>query len=124
MRSSFCIRLSRESKEWFPTEDLSLLTQSIQPAAMPKTSPKTNHPENKQSHPLSASKVSITAHPVARTAGLLNKGNTCYANAILQSLNVLPQFWTVLSSVSSCKSKLGSACFTFFTPIINFYRSF
>ena len=34
----------------------------------------------------------------SKHAGFINKGNTCYINAILQGLSVIPSFWNQQSS--------------------------
>ena len=41
--------------------------------------------------------------------GLVNKGNTCHSNAILQAISVLPNFWQRLTAESSDPSPLITA---------------
>ena len=41
-----------------------------------------------------------------RHAGFYNKGNTCYANSILQALSVVPSLWSQSPSESPCPSPL------------------
>ena len=73
MECSFCIWLARNNKAWFSKEiDLSLKT-----------------PEDPLAHQNPQSTTSKTPLPV----GFINKGNTCYANAILQVLSVLLSLW-------------------------------
>ena len=86
MECSFCIWLARNNKAWFSKEiDLSLKT-----------------PEDPLAHQNPQSTTSKTPLPV----GFINKGNTCYANAILQVLSVLPSLWIRVPSESSSLSPL------------------
>ena len=86
MECSFCVWLARNNKAWFSKEiDLSLKT-----------------PEDPLAHQNPQSTTSKTPLPV----GFINKGNTCYANAILQVLSVLPSLWIRVPSESSSLSPL------------------
>ena len=86
MECSFCIWLARNNKAWFSKEiDLSLKT-----------------PEDPLAHQNPQSTTSKTPLPV----GFINKGNICYANAILQVLSVLPSLWIRVPSESSSLSPL------------------
>ena len=86
MECSFGIWLARNNKAWFSKEiDLSLKT-----------------PEDPLAHQNPQSTTSKTPLPV----GFINKGNTCYANAILQVLSVLPSLWIRVPSESSSLSPL------------------
>ena len=93
MECSFCIWLARNNKAWSSKKiDLSLKT-----------------PENPLVHqnPLSTtSKTNSLKTNSLLPVGFINKGNTCYANAILQVLSVLPSFWIRVSSESSSLSPL------------------
>ena len=91
MECSFCIWLARNNKAWSST-DLFLKT-----------------PEDPLVHqnPLSTTYKTnslITNSPLP--AGFMNKGNTCYANGILQALSVLPSLWIRVPSDSSSLSPL------------------
>ena len=93
MECSFCIWLARNNKAWSSKEvDLSLKTpeDSLVEQNPLSTTSKTN--SLKTNSPL----------PV----GFINKGNTCYANAILQVLSVLPSLWIRVPSKSSSLSPL------------------
>ena len=93
MECSFCIWLAIKKKAWSSKEaDLSLKTpedplahQNPVPTISKTNSLKTNSPL-----------------PV----GFINKENTCYANAILQALSVLPSLWIRVPSESSSLSPL------------------
>ena len=45
----------------------------------------------------------------SKHAGLVNKGNTCYLNSILQALSVIPHFWNQQASQSDTISPLVKA---------------
>ena len=77
MECDFCIWLARINKAWSTKEmDLSLKTPE-DPLVY----------QNPTSTPSKANSLKINSPlPV----GFINKGNTCYANAILQTLIVLP----------------------------------
>ena len=113
MRASFCIWVARNSKVWSPDIDLietthppvkarkkgkekgtsDSLKKSTPPHSEPPKSPaRTEPPKSNQAS---------TYH-----AGFINKGNTCYANSILQVLSVIPALWSQLPSESSHLSPL------------------
>ena len=93
MECSFCIWLARNNKAWSSKEiDLSLKT-----------------PEDPLVHqnPLSTtSKTNSLKTNSPLPVGFINKGNTCYVNAILQVLSVLPSLWIRVPSESSSLSPL------------------
>ena len=90
---SFCIWLARNNKAWPSKQiDLSLKT-----------------PEDPLVHqnPLSTtSKTNSLKINSPLPVGFINKGSTCYANAILQLLSVLPLLWIRVPSESSSLSPL------------------
>ena len=93
MKKSFEIWLCRNSKSW------SLTDESFGPCQKDCSSV----PIVKPSFP----KRSWSPKPIRKVAkrrGFLNKGNTCYANAILQCLSLFPSFWS--DSPSSSDSSL------------------
>ena len=103
MECSFCIWLARSNKDWTPStancnlkkSSLSSLKQIIKPVSNTKST-----------------------HPV----GFINKGNTCYANSILQVLSVVPNLWnrvpsehfiayvTGYQSQHGCKKEFNQTC--------------
>ena len=89
MECSFCIWLARNNKEWTPATNCKLNDSS-------------KETYNAQS---SVSSLKHTAKPGSnakslRPVGFINKGNTCYANSILQILSVIPTLWNTLSPMS------------------------
>ena len=93
MEWSFCIWLAINNKAWSTKEiDLSLKTLE-DPLVY----------QNLWSTPSKASSLKINSPlPV----GFINKGNTCYANAILQTLSVFPSLWNRKPSESPSLSPL------------------
>ena len=93
MECSFCIWLARNNKGWSSKEiDLSLKT-----------------PEDPLVHQIPLSTTSKTNSLKTNSplpVDFINKGNTCYANAILQVLSVLPSLWIIVPSESSSLSPL------------------
>ena len=89
----FCVWLARNNKAWSTKEiDLSLKTPE-DPLVY----------QNPMSTPSKANSLKINSPlPV----GFINKGNTCYANAILLTLSVLPLLWNRVQSESSSLSPL------------------
>ena len=87
MECSFCIWLARNNKAWSAKEyDLSLKTPEDPLVYLNLSSTSSVASSLKINSPL----------PV----GYINKKNTCYANAILQTLSVLPLLWNRAPSES------------------------
>ena len=83
MECSCCIWLARNNKDW---------TLSATNCKLNDSSKKTY---NSQSS-ISSLKQTTKPRPNAkslRPVGFINKGNTCYANSILQILSVIPTLW-------------------------------
>ena len=103
-KSSFSIWLARNSKEWLP-EGVSS-SQQLQKPREPNsaTSTPVNHPLKSVPCTTPSPSTTATSQPSSKRknvypekklhhAGFVNKGNTCYINAILQALSVLPSIW-------------------------------
>ena len=85
MECSFCIWLARNNKAWFTKDiDLSLKTPEY-PLVY----------QNPSSTPFKASSLKINS---SLPVGFINKGTTCYANAILQTQSVLASLWNRVPS--------------------------
>ena len=111
MKASFCIWLGRSSREW--SQDL------LPPSATPlvqasKDTPSLSTPIEAVVAPNIPTKPLCFVKPVApreptgseKHVGLLNKGNTCYANSILQVLSVIPSLWSQSASETGDISRL------------------
>ena len=128
MKASFYIWLARNSKEWsvkLPNPP-PLCTASSQTSSSALSSPKASVEPPTPSSTLSSQKpstkpptsslknlISDSASPASNVpkikvchAGLFNKGNTCYANSLLQALSVVPSLWAQWASESSQLSPL------------------
>ena len=80
MECSFYIWLARNNKVWSSKEiDLSLKT--------------TEDPLVDRNPPSTTFKANPMRTNLFLPVGFINKGNTCYSNAILQPLSVLPSLW-------------------------------
>ena len=96
MECCFCIWLARNSKEW------------TQPAASCKLNDSSKETCNS---PTSMSSLKQTTKPMLNAksippVGFINKGNTCYANSILQILSVMPTLWNRVPSESNTLSPM------------------
>ena len=96
MEYSFCIWMARNNKEWTP----------------PATNCKLNDSSKETCNsPSSMSSLKQTTKPVSNAksiqpVGFINKGNTCYANSILQILSVMPTLWNRVPSESNTLSPM------------------
>ena len=90
MESSFCIWVNRNNRDW-KSRDHPVPTAKIsEPGNI------TPLPKSKKTEPTSSSARNKSCKPV----GFINKGNTCYANSILQALSTVPIPWNRLPSKS------------------------
>ena len=103
MESSFCIWLARNNKAW--TES-SLKSTGKDFLNDNQFSPPMNSPvKDLKSSTLNSKIKSSALDPI----GFINKGNTCYANSILQVLSVLPSLWNRAPSESNYISPMLKA---------------
>ena len=84
MECSFCIWLARNNKEWTPAANCKLNDSSKE----------TYNSESSMSSLKQTTKPRSNAKSL-RPVGFINKGNTCYANSILQILSLYPPSGTV-----------------------------
>ena len=93
MECSFCIWLARNNKAW-PSREIVLSLKNPEDPLVhqnpPSSTSKTNYFNTNSSFPV----------------GFINRRNTCYTNAILQVLSVLPSLWIRVPSESSSLSPL------------------
>ena len=96
MECSFYIWLARNKKEWTPSAANCKLNDSSKetynsPSSMSSVKQTTNPPSNAKS---------------IRPVGFISKGNTCYANSILQILSVILTLWNRVPSESNTLSHM------------------
>ena len=103
MECSFCIWISRNNRDWSNKDH--------------ENNMKKHHKNNKKSKS-DLSKLANVPPNVRKTdniksknlpVGFINKGNTCYANSILQAFSAVPLLWSFASSHSSQISPLMKA---------------
>ena len=101
LKCSFEIWLSRNSKHWsleFP------ITPSVQEPISSKVKNKVI--QERQKKTFNRYKTAKVASILSKRCGLINKGNTCYVNVLLQSLSVCSDLW---SSSDLSSSPLSSS---------------
>ena len=96
MECSYCIWLSRNNKDWTPSTANCILND---PSKESCNSPSSLSSLKKTMKPVSNAKST-------RPAAFINKGNTSYANSILQVLNVVPNLWNRVPSESNTLSPM------------------
>ena len=113
MKCSFCISLARNSKEW--SEDISVSsdysTSTASGVEKSLTPPSAEKPSEVSFNvsPSVASKLpkdSAKGEIRIKHVGFYNKGNTCYANSILQALSAIQPLWSQSASEQPCVSPL------------------
>ena len=106
IKSSFVIWMSRDSKEW----DSSYLLERREEQPIRKTPPNSPSRQPSSGHLPSSTKrqeeTSTIPSPVVKLNGLLNKGNTCYVNSILQCLHALTNFISNLLNLTDVHSAM------------------
>ena len=98
MECSLCIWLARSNKHWNPAANCKLNDPSKETCNSPSY----------LSSPKQTNKSVSNTKPV-RPVGFINKGNTCYANSILQILSVVPNLWSRVPSESNTLSPMLQA---------------
>ena len=98
MECSFCICLVRNNKHWHPAANCKLNDPSKETYNSPSS----------LSSPKQTNK-SVSNTKSVRPVGFINKGNTCYANSILQILSVVPNLWSRVPSESNTLSPMLQA---------------
>ena len=98
MEYSFCIWLARNNKEWTPDANSKLNDSSKE----------TYNSQSSMSSFKETTKPGSNAKSL-RPVGFINKGNTCYADSILQILSVIPTLWNRVSSESNTLSPMLQA---------------
>ena len=93
MECSFCIWLARNNNAWSFKEIVLSLKTPEDPLVSQNPLSTTSKTNSLKTH---------SPYPV----GFINNGNTCYPNAILQALSVLPSLWISVPSESSSLSPL------------------
>ena len=109
IRASFYIWLARNHKEWNKS-DSNITFANFKSGCSPSSSLRNL---NTVSKPSTSAKIEEPKQTTLNN-GIINKGNTCYVNVIIQSLNVLSRFCQSLSNCNSSKSPLVSATLTLF----------
>ena len=89
MECSFCIWLCRNSKDWVRPL---LNSEPRKTQSVPSKSRESLNLKNSKTR--EAQVITKNQNIQFQHAGLNNKGNTCYVNAILQSLSTIPHFWS------------------------------
>ena len=96
MECSYCIWLSRKNKDWTPSTANCILNDPSKESCI---------------SPSSLSSLKQTMKLVSnakstRPVAFINKGNTSYANSILQVLSVVPNLWNRVPSESNTLSPM------------------
>ena len=95
MKASFCMWLSRDSPVWNQPNDHSQTSNS---GSGIKSPPVPTSPLLKRQFSTTLN-LTVNVTP-SKHVGLVNKGNTCYSNSILQALSVIPSLQSQLASAS------------------------
>ena len=93
IKASFHIWQSRDSKTW---------ANPLLPAPNFKTCRAPCHAQKRSAElnrvPTSPRMKNSASTPLVCNVGLLNKGNTCYINSVIQCLSTVPELWSNIST--------------------------
>ena len=116
MKSSFCIWLARNSKEWTskdfkttsftPVKNTNSPKSSTQPAPASRSMLRSQPKQNANPTQQAMLPKQNTLKPPQSNVGFINLGNTCYANSMLQALSILPELWNQFQSEIGCTPPL------------------
>ena len=111
MKASFYIWLARNSSGWSSKTSLITIEDTILSAAGSKNTNTSRDSRSSNKGFLSSQPTRNLRKSNQRTKhpGFFNKGNTCYANSILQALSTIPSFWCQSASESGFLSPLTRA---------------
>ena len=101
IQCSFVIWLNRDNKIWNE--------QATSTFAIPKKAPRKHTPFKNKVCRHSNAKYSQPLSKFYRP-GFINKGNTCYMNALLQALSVLTGFWSTLLASGIRRAPYFTSC--------------
>ena len=99
IQCSFVIWLNRDNKIWNE--------QATSTFDIPKKAPRKHTPLKNKASKHSNAKYSQPLSKFYRP-GFINKGNTCYMNALLQDLTVVTGFWSTLPALASEEQDISS----------------
>ena len=111
MNASFYIWLARKSSGWPSKTSLITIEDTILSAAGSKNTNTSRDSQSSNKDFLSSQPTRNLRKSNQRTKhpGFFYKGNTCYANSILQALSKIPSFWCQSASESGFQSPLNRA---------------
>ena len=97
MKASFHIWQSRNTKEWTNPLPTSLSSNQFSTPHDVNNNALASKPRSckkKKDTPAPCKEKEITSPLPVFNVGILNKGNTCYLNSVLQCLSVVPELWS------------------------------
>ena len=118
MKASFYIWLARNSSSWFSNISLITTEDTNFPAASTKSTNPSRDSQSSNTGPQSSNTAPLSSQPTRhqrkcdqhpKHPGFFNKGNSCYANSILQTLSTIPSFRCQSASKSGFLSPLTRA---------------